>query len=820
IYWSIGDKGIRVKTADGLDYRFPSQGGLMRCELDGSNFEIYAHGQRNIQEVSFDQYGNFFGVDNDADYAGEKERLVYIEQYLDCGWRSNWQYLRDDYNPWVDDLMHVPYHGGQPRWFTPPLSNYENGPAGFKFNPGTALGSEYENYFFLTSAPRGEQWAFQVKPKGDAFEMVHDHKIGEGVALVGLNFAPDGALYGVDWGGGYPLNQSGAVWRIDVASEKAHPDRENTQAFLEADFSNQDLEELINLFSLLLRHADQRVRLKAQFEFAKRGAVNELKGFALDTDYEQLGRIHAIWGLGQLLRAGEASESTLVGLFADPDAEIRAQAVKTVTDPYGRRLGLDRISGPVKEDHLLTEPLLALLDDPEIRVQLQALLGLGRIGDPGATGAVIDYLASDSHTLEMTYLRHAGVIALAGAAEIDSLAELSAHPSPVVRTCAVIALRRRGHEAVARFLNDADPVIAADAARAIHDDWMIPSAMLDLATVLGEQPENEALSRRALNANVRIGNAEAAERVAAFVAGGASPVAVMEAAIEALENWTSPPELDLVVGRYRPIEPRDPAVVTVAVQKHLDAMLLSEFPSVRQRVMALATENDLTIANDTLLVLLDDPECSDGVRAQALRSLAAQKADVSAQKVKDALSDSSEQLRITGLDLLALMDPEAALAQAEKVIESGNVSEQQHAIRLLPDLGGAEAMTRLVSRLADGSLDAALQLDVLESSKDSSFVEQVSITEPIAKLEGEWQALMATDMEAPFRVAMHGGDVEKGRSVFMNHAAAQCIRCHKVQDGRGSNVGPNLKEIGKKKDAAYILEALINPQKVVAKGYG
>jgi glucose/arabinose dehydrogenase len=60
IYWSIGDKGIRVKTPDGLDYRFPHQGGLMRCEPDGSNFEVFAHGQRNIQEISFDQYGNFF----------------------------------------------------------------------------------------------------------------------------------------------------------------------------------------------------------------------------------------------------------------------------------------------------------------------------------------------------------------------------------------------------------------------------------------------------------------------------------------------------------------------------------------------------------------------------------------------------------------------------------------------------------------------------------------------------------------------------------------------------------------------------------------
>ena len=54
----------------------------------------------------------------------------------------------------------------------------------------------------------------------------------------------------------------------------------------------------------------------------------------------------------------------------------------------------------------------------------------------------------------------------------------------------------------------------------------------------------------------------------------------------------------------------------------------------------------------------------------------------------------------------------------------------------------------------------------------------------------------------------------------MNHIAAQCVRCHKVEDGKGSNIGPNLKSIGRKKDRAYILESLTDPQKVVTKGYG
>lgn len=813
IYWSVGDKGIRVKTADGLDYRFPNQGGLMRCEPDGSNFEVFAHGQRNIQEVAFDNYGNFFGVDNDADFEGERERFVHIEQYMDGGWRANWQYLRDDYNPWNDELMHVPWHEGQARWFTPPLSNYENGPAGFKMNPGTALSPEYSDYFFLTSAPRGEQWAFQIKPKGDAFEMVNDHKIGEGVPLVGLNFAPDGALYGVDWGGGYPLNEQGAVWRIDVADNAQVEGREKTQELIASDFSTVETETLLRH----LGNQDQRVRLKAQFELVKRDASEPLAEFASTSGNEQLARIHAIWGMGQLYRQQNIGEETLINLFSDSDPEIRAQAIRTVTDKFGRRLGLDIISGPAGE-HFLTPALTKLLTDSSQRVRIQALLGLGRLGDPSATDPILDLLGQKGNEVSMTYLRHAGVMALAGAFPTKKLKSLADHKSDFVRACAVVALRKRGDEAVAAFLSDADPVTAADAACAIHDDWMIPEAMPALAGMFGTHPENQPFTRRVINANFRLGKSENAERVAAFVAEGKAPEVLLEAGLEALRNWTEPEELDLVIGRYRPLEPRDPSVVRDALTPHLDAMLTSNFSSVRTTAMELARSSEITIANETLVAVLENKKAKSSLRAEALRSLASQKAPDLAEIVGQFLEDSADEVKIAALDALS-----SELAEKEIAVRlAGDASTKvkQHAVASVAKIGAAGTMAGLVSDLETGKLAPALQLDVLTAAKDLAFANEPKIAAPAAKLEADWQAEMATDMLAPFRVALAGGDEDKGKSVFMNHAAAQCIRCHKVKDGSGSNVGPNLKEIGKKKEPLYILEALIVPQKVVAKGYG
>lgn len=817
IYWSVGDKGIRVKTADGLDFRFPHQGGLMRCEPDGSNFEVFAHGQRNIQEVAFDRYGNFFGVDNDADFEGEKERFVHIEQYTDLGWRSHWQYLREDYNPWDDDKMHIPFHEGQPRWFTAPLGLYENGPAGFKANPGTGLGPEYDGYFFLTSAPNGQQWAFQIQPKGDSFAMVNDHQIGDGIPLVGLNFAPDGGLYGVDWGGGYPLNQNGAIWRIDVPAEKANPLRVGTKNLIAADFSAENTESLLEL----LRHADQRIRLKAQFEMAKRDALAELTAVATEVTHSQMGRIHAIWGIGQLIRRDAAQDEALTPLFQDPDPEIRAQAIRTVTDRYGRQLGLDRIPAPTGEGHALTLTLLTRLDDPSQRVRLQALLGLGRLRDAAATEAIVALLSRKENHHGLTYLRHAGVIALAGCAPTETLAGLTTHSSDFLRACAALALGKRGEVAVAGFLNDKDPVIASDAARAIHDDWMIPVAMPSLATGLGHHLTREPFTRRAINANFHLGTVEDAERVAAFVAAGKAPEPLLEAGLEALTHWTTPGKLDLVVGQYRPLEPRDPGVLVAALEKNLDAMLTSEFSSVRTTAMDLARQAKVPIANETLLIVLGNEEATASLRSAALRLLASQKAPDLAGIVSSALDDKEDAVKEAALDLLTELNPDKALTEINRRLDSkATIAVKQHAIRSLPAAGGVEKMKSLLADLEGGKVEPALQLDVYEAAKASAFATDPDMSTTVAAMEAKWQAVMVSDPVAPYLIALEGGNATRGKSVLLNHPAGQCTACHKIADGKGSNVGPNLKEIGAKKDRRYILEGLINPQAVVADGYG
>ncbi|MBD0258963.1 MAG: heme-binding protein, partial [Cytophagales bacterium] len=78
VYWGIGDIGFNGKGPDGTQWAFPNEGVIVRCNPDGSDFEVFAHGLRNTHEFVFDEYGNLISVDNDGDHPGERERLVYV----------------------------------------------------------------------------------------------------------------------------------------------------------------------------------------------------------------------------------------------------------------------------------------------------------------------------------------------------------------------------------------------------------------------------------------------------------------------------------------------------------------------------------------------------------------------------------------------------------------------------------------------------------------------------------------------------------------------------------------------------------------------
>ena len=59
----------------------------------------------------------------------------------------------------------------------------------------------------------------------------------------------------------------------------------------------------------------------------------------------------------------------------------------------------------------------------------------------------------------------------------------------------------------------------------------------------------------------------------------------------------------------------------------------------------------------------------------------------------------------------------------------------------------------------------------------------------------------------------------RGRDIVANHLNANCTACHTVEAAGGSGVGPNLRTIGATRDAAYLLESLLEPSAKIATGY-
>ena len=169
-----------MRTHEGRLLHHPHTGGVLRCNWDGSDLEMFATGLRNVQELAFDEFGNLFSVDNDGDIREERERFVHITEGSDSGWRLNWQFKKGgwpertetpEYCPWIDEKLWLPHWPGQAGYITPPISEFSVGPGGFKYNPGTALNDRYKSSFFLCEFPVQKVTAFKTEPQGASFNL-------------------------------------------------------------------------------------------------------------------------------------------------------------------------------------------------------------------------------------------------------------------------------------------------------------------------------------------------------------------------------------------------------------------------------------------------------------------------------------------------------------------------------------------------------------------------------------------------------------------------------------------------------------------------
>ena len=496
LYFSIGDRGFNVKTIDGHTLAMPDTGSVLRCNPDGTELEVFASGLRNPQELAFDQYGNLFTGDNNSD-SGDRARWVYLVEGGDSGWRIGFQFLEDPYSrgPWNEERLWYPSFAGQAAYIVPPIINLADGPSGLAYDPGASLlPKQYNNHFFLVDF-RGSSGSsgirsFALEPSGASFKVVDSKEFLWRALATDVDFGPDGALYFSDWVEGWDKPNKGRLYRVTDPSRLGDPVVREVKDVLARGMERCDFDELTRF----LAHADMRVRQEAQFELAKRGeaawpALAKIAGLGSGT----LPRIHAVWGLDQVARASRDRRRLwpVVGpLLGDPDPEVRAQAAKVL--------------GDAREPEALAD-LIKLLTDPLPRVRFLAAIALGKLGRPQAIEPLLALLRANKD--KDPYLRHAAVMGLAGSGKTAAWMKSSRDESPAVRMGVLLALRRDADPEIVRFLDDPDPRLVLEAARAIYD-VPIAAAMPRLAALPIKATAPLPLLRRILGAGFRQGGAE------------------------------------------------------------------------------------------------------------------------------------------------------------------------------------------------------------------------------------------------------------------------------------------------------------------------
>jgi quinoprotein glucose dehydrogenase len=831
LYFSVGDRGFNLKTPEGRHLYGPRRGAVFRCEADGSDLRVVHVGLRNPQELAFDEFGNLFAADNNCD-KGDLSRLVYVVEGGDSGWNMAYQTIPEPYQtgPWHAEKMWHVNAPDQPAWLIPPVGALGAGPSGFTYYPGTGLSDRYRGHFFLCNyTGNGGIESFAVEPNGAAFKIVDEHNFLKPIKATDVDFGYDGKMYvadfvNLDWSG---KSLGGRIYTLFDPARVGSDKVADVRTRFAKGFKDLSDNELVSS----LRHPDMRVRQRCQFELANRDSDNAITAFMLATvatrnangidRLVQFGRLHAIWAIGQRLRRGKSKQILPLLrdlLVNDQDSEVRSQVAKVL--------------GEVR-DQEATPLLIGALHNDSARLRFFAAEALGRIGDSAAIDPLFEMLERNADS--DLYVRHAGVVALVSVADRPALLSRVNAKSDAVRLAALLALRRTAPQQLTQFLLDPNLRIVTEAARGINDlhiDDQTPALARFAARVKGsEEPLPDALIRRVINANFRLGESSNAVAIVELATNRNLNPAMRAEAVLCLADWNSPGKRDRVTGYWRPVDVRPTDAIQKVIEGSAAALLSSADGTLPPSILALVGKYDIKVDDGDLAKWAVDEERTTETRSAVLELLASRKAEQTPNLIKNFLTSKHATLRITARRMLARNDPAAAVASVEQSTRaaSATTAELQAGLRLLSEVGRPDAdilIAAALRELVTGDRSSAtkwphvsnLELDVVEAASTRKVG---LLSELLTQYAGNLKQASESDPLSKFRPAKSGGDPEAGRSIFSGHRKAQCLRCHKI-NGVGGDAGPDLSKVAEraKGDRAFMLESLVNPHAKLAKGFG
>jgi quinoprotein glucose dehydrogenase len=700
------------------------------------------------------------------------------------------------------------------------------------------LHEKYKDHFFAcdftSNAGSSVIWSLSVKPKGASFEVNTPKEFVKGMVPTDCEFGPDGAFYWSDWVGGWSPPGKGRLFRVTDPEAMKNPAVEEARKLLAEGFAKKTIDELAKL----LEHPHQMVRQEAQFELASR-RHDAPKVFAdvLKNSKNQLARLHAVWGLGMVGRTTENAQEVLLAASKDKDAEVKRAAVEQLGSVVRHRGRLAQLPPTVPE---VLEALGNLLKDPDDRVKAAAAIAYGKIGDlrnyevfPGSEQAyyvpLFDLLKANND--KDPYIRHAAVMGLARSTHdprtvvYEWTQAKAKYDTPAVRMGVLLALRKHKHEKVAAFLDDTEPRIVAEAARAVYD-VRIEGAREALAKLAEKTGQPDAVAYRALAANYTLGTPEAARRVATFAGRAAEPDHARAFALKLLGDWTKPPRRDPITGLTLDLPARDARLAADAL-KAVGGAIFAGSDVVRREASQVVAKLKLTEFGPAMAAIVKDETQPVNLRVEALLAADALKAEGLKNLVDIAGVSKEPKLRAAALSVWAKLDP-AILKQFPTILKSDTPTtvEKQAIFAVLATQRRSEETDKLLDEWLDAviakKVPPELILDVLDAAETRANTPKLRLFAPLKAKVEKYRGEQAKegDKLAPFLESLAGGDAERGRNIFLNNSAVYCQRCHKL-DGQGGDVGPVMNGIAaeKDRDRRYLLESIALPSAKIAKGF-
>jgi quinoprotein glucose dehydrogenase len=861
IYFSIGDRGTSAKTKEGGQIDVPDEGAIFRSEEDGSHLELVMRGLRNPQELAFDDYGNLFTCDNDSDQ-GDRERLVYVLEGGDAGWRIGYQHCPQpaERNPWLAEHMWEPREPAkkQPSWILSPIINLPDGPSGLVHYPGTGLPDSYNGCFFLAcykgSSLTSQVAVFKPVPDGAGFKCERAGTFIGNCQATDVDFGPDSRLYVSFWDEGWERTAQGRIMTIGHEESRKVQAAQvaEVQKLLGEGMKEHGSKELVKLMG----HKDQRVRLEAQWELvtrrdphsflspilkpAQRDEIDKIWGAeSIDGDSAQRMRLHSIWGIEQLARKSGKYEEAVFPLWlatGSKDPETRAQVL--------------RVAGPVLAAFIRSNPppfaseLLAIcrdgLKDEFPRARLFAAQSLGRCGSPFDAGLLLDLARREQDKSQE--MRHAivhSLVQLAGRKQEawEALRTAASDKDASVRMAVLIAAVRLMEKAatmtngepwfqnaenvVAGFFEDTDERIAREAVRLVSDrglETQLPagSGGLNVMGMHAVRSKDPMTVLRGYNALFRSGgqsNADAVERALDDDETRPSPELCVEA-LGMLARWHAPPARDRVTGLYRPLTGRN-GLGAESAFGDLKKETCESHPSVILQTLetarALKLQNWGHYAEELALRSGLDP----AVRVKALRAAADFNAPELPVTLQKAIADPNSAVRIAAAGLLGKADPPAAAKGLEAALAQGTPEDARAAFTELGALMSPEAdriVAEQVTSMIAGKVPAMARLELLEVAAKRNAP---GVKEALVKYDA---SLPKDNLLAKFDACLEGGNAANGLRLFKEHPVAACQRCHMVNKA-GGEAGPPLDGIASRKDRRYMLESILLPNAQIAESF-